>query len=108
MFERLLTRRRRALRALREFLDLSACRVFTVWQQIVWALALAALGAIAALVASDEYHRRHRAEVTLKTPVIERLAPDYSVYRIVFEHRGAESWCHIVIYGETGKWTVKC
>lgn len=108
MFETILTPWQRARRAWREFLDLSACRVFTVRQQIVWALACAAIGAAAAAVTAALQVDR-LAPVTVLPPETERLQPDYSVYRIRFEWRGVEiPSCHIVIYGGTGKWTVKC
>lgn len=108
MFETVLERRQRFARAVREFLDLSACRVFTVWQQIVWALFCAAIGAAAAAIAIAMQIERVEP-VSVAGVEIERLKPDYSVYRVRFEWRGAEvSSCHIVVYGETGKWTVKC
>ena len=108
MFEPILNRRQRARRALREFFDLSACRVFTMRQQILWALACGAIGAVA-VSAAALLHADRLAPVDVLTPEIERFQPDYSVYRIRFGWRGMEiSSCHIVIYGETGKWTVKC
>ena len=108
MFETVLERRQRLARAVREFLDLSACRVFTVRQQILWALACGAIGA--AVVAAAAARQIERiAPVIVAGVEIERLKPDYSVYRIRFEWNAVEiSSCHIVIYGETGKWTVKC
>lgn len=98
----------RARRALREFCDLSACRVFTLRQQLAAAAFLAALGALAALLLTDWYARRVPAPVTILQPVIERSAEDYSVYRIPFEHRGAVTNCHIVLWSDRGKWTVRC
>lgn len=93
----------------RAFLDLSACRIFTVRQQIAAVLFVAALGAVGALMAEASYDAKNPAPVKLLDPVIERFDPEsYSVYRIVFEHRGIESWCHIVIYSATGTWNVKC
>lgn len=107
MFEQTLTPWQRALRALREFLDLSACRVLTVRQQIAFALVCAALGAAGAVVAAA--HQLERiAPVAVFSGEIERFQPDYSVYRLRFQWRGHEiSSCHIVIYGDR-KWAVKC
>ncbi len=110
MFERPLDRRGRALRALREFFDLSACQVFTVRQQIAAALLVAALGALGVLAALAWWLQRLPAvQVTVLDPVIERFERDYSVYRIRFAWLGAEiEPCHIVAWHETGKWTVRC
>jgi len=109
MFEQIVTGRlNRARRALREFVDLSACDIFTVRQQLLRSCLAAAIGAATALVVAG-WQMDHIAPVIVSGAEIERLQPDYSVYRIRFEWRGIEiSSCHIVIYGETGKWTVKC
>jgi hypothetical protein len=108
MYETVLERHQRVRRAVREFLDLSACRVFTTWQQILWALAFAAIGAAGAIAAVVLQVERIEP-VAVSDVEIQRLQPDYSVYRVRFEWRGREiSSCHIVTYGETGKWTVKC
>ncbi len=104
MFEQELTRIARARRALREFVDLSACRIFTLRQQLAWALACALIGAAAVVALSPWWPVR----AAVLAPEIERAGEDYSVFRIPFEFLGAETWCHIVIYGKRGKWTVRC
>jgi hypothetical protein len=107
MYETVLERRARLGRAVREFFDLSACRVFTVWQQIVWALACAAIGA-AGLALAVNAHLDSIEPVAVFSGVIERAGPAYSVYRIRFMWREREiSSCHVVIY-EDRKWAVKC
>lgn len=98
---------RRILRAcprLRAFLDLSACRVFTVRQQCAWALLWAGLGASAAVVGQAsgvESAVVHRAAPQI---VVERFKSDYSVARVEF----AQAWCHVVIYHGTGAFAIQC
>jgi len=125
MFETVLERRGRIRRAVRAFLDLSACRVFTVRQQIAAALVIGLLGCLATLAAlawglrrlpevpvtllDPVIERLAEAPVTLLDPVIERAEADYSVYRLRFAWLGAEiAPCHIVAWHQSGKWTVRC
>ena len=83
------------------------CRVLTAWQQAAFACAFALLGV--ALVLAWRLDRAAPPQITVLDPVIERFEPDYSVYRLRFAANGAEiAPCHLVVYGETGKWNVRC
>lgn len=94
--------------ALRRFLDLSACRVFTIRQQFGFGLLFAALGA-ASLSVVLLHSAPSLPPVVLLDPKIERFENDYSVFRIRFEWRGLElPSCHIVAWHQTGKWTARC
>lgn len=109
MFETVLERRRRIQRALREFADLTACRVFTQLQQLALALLCAAIGAAAALVYVAEREPAALASFKALDPVIERVDTDYSIYRLRWQLLGVEvKPCHLVAWHQTGKWTLKC
>jgi hypothetical protein len=116
MFETVLERRRRIERFAREFVDLSACRVVTQWQQLGAALGFAALGAIAALMWADRRAEKlaAAAAVFVLDPKIERagnpaIEGDYSIYRLRFSWQGNEiTPCHLVAWHTTGKWSLRC
>ena len=82
------------------------CRVLTAWQQAAFGIVFAVLGV--GVVLAWELNRI-APTVTVLDPVIERFEKDYSVYKLRFAAGGVElAPCHLVVYGESGKWNVRC
>lgn len=107
MYEKILTRRERLVRAARDLVSLRRCLAMTRAERLARAALWFVIGAVLASAALGWQQRRYPAPVNLLAPVVEQ-GKGFTLFTFRFEHHGAESICRLVVYHEALTWSVSC